>query len=402
MAHLTAQAHQGVIFVPQQPGPAEQTAPGHKKIIRIVAVQIVEPQQHARVMFIDAAHQPPIDQRGHSVAVAHVDDGYALAVAAVHHFLVTQCAQQGACAGIGHRTAGSLMLPILLVKIGITNYKWLSWAYTLNSYGLPLFFWFLALFGARKDRNIFFVVAACFGMCFFSAATLLFNPHILNYSLAAAVFVLLLRNKPINTLDALIVLLLICLQLKTYESVIFLTPLQLLFLLTRLYYDRPDRITKSILYMCLFVGLYVTYYGVASFFSSAFDATKKSAFLPLSLLLQSPNLKLTVCMLLFLFSSSLSGLVFRNARKLKFVNIVMSLLMITACLCFFASHNWGYEKPWLLVDLRIPAGYVLFTVFAALFFDRLVLQSRFLKGLALGKSWPFAVLVFCITVACQG
>ena len=37
---------QGIILMPAQPGPGEKTPPGHKKIVRVITVQIVKPQQH--------------------------------------------------------------------------------------------------------------------------------------------------------------------------------------------------------------------------------------------------------------------------------------------------------------------------------------------------------------------
>jgi hypothetical protein len=138
-----------------------------------------------------------------------------------------------------------------------------------------------------------------------------------------------------------------------------------------------------------------------TFSEDSFNVTKNQAFYPPSLLFQSPSLKLTVCMILFLCSISLAGLVFLSGKILRFVNMSVSTVMVAACLYFFSMSGWGYDSPWLMTTQRIPAGYLLFAVFAVLFFDRQVLKSRLLNALALGRSGVFAVLVFCATVAGQ-
>ena len=46
VANLPAKSHQGIILMPAQPGPGEKAPPGHKKVVRVITVQIIKPQQH--------------------------------------------------------------------------------------------------------------------------------------------------------------------------------------------------------------------------------------------------------------------------------------------------------------------------------------------------------------------
>lgn len=46
VAHLPAKPHQRVILVPSQFSPGKETTPRHKKILWVIAVQVIKPQQH--------------------------------------------------------------------------------------------------------------------------------------------------------------------------------------------------------------------------------------------------------------------------------------------------------------------------------------------------------------------
>jgi hypothetical protein len=93
----------------------------------------------------------------------------------------------------------------------------------------------------------------------------------------------------------------------------------------------------------------------------------------------------------------------KNKRKMfpSIPYIVLSGTMIAACCYFFFQPGWGFDKSDALISTRIVFGYILFSIFAVLFFDKLLLQSRLLHVFSVSKTALLALFCFLALTTVQ-
>ena len=136
------------------------------------------------------------------------------------------------------RASGIFLLtfiPVFFKWLGCESYRMLSWAYTFNSYLLPVLFWFWAIYLLRDEKNKAFIFLVGFLFIFFPNNMHLFNTSHIQISLNAVAAAYLLRNDRFNWASVMGLSLALLLCFRNYEATFIVAPFFVLLIFHRLF-----------------------------------------------------------------------------------------------------------------------------------------------------------------------
>ena len=290
-------------------------------------------------------------------------------------------------------------VPVMIgVRLGVTNLHWLAVLLSLGLFGLPTLLYQLALHRAKQDPVLLAAVLAAIAVVFMTTSFFIVGEYNSAYAIAMLTAVHLATVREMKTGEALGLLVIGVLAMRTYEAMIYLGPLLAAMVFWMLGRCKVRPVVPSVIYLgvalCFLVGMGVsidsvvhpwsqshldeTYVTAKNFwqnmqFDLAFggalivicwglvrphelDRAKPYlwAAIPIGLLALSPLLALTDTLV-------------RPLAKSQYVARSAGGLVIVAMVIFiwaYKSHGGGRLKA--LVVLRTPAAAQRFLVFACL------------------------------------
>jgi hypothetical protein len=117
-------------------------------------------------------------------------------------------------------------IPIMLaMKLGVTDLHVLAILLSLGLFGLPTMLYQFALSRAKQDPVLLAAVLAAIGVVFMTTSFFIVGEYNSAYAIAILVAVQLATTRKLNWPDALVILAISALAIRTYEAMIYLGPL---------------------------------------------------------------------------------------------------------------------------------------------------------------------------------
>ncbi|HTR86762.1 MAG TPA: hypothetical protein VMI56_19935 [Reyranella sp.] len=114
---------------------------------------------------------------------------------------------------------------VIALKLGITDMRWLSRAYSLGLFAVPTVLYQMALTRAKDDTLLLAAVIAAIALAFFTTSTFIVGEYNTGYALAVAAAVWISTCRRWNMLDGSVLTLFGLAALRSYESFLFFGPL---------------------------------------------------------------------------------------------------------------------------------------------------------------------------------
>jgi hypothetical protein len=140
-------------------------------------------------------------------------------------------------------------IPVIVgLKLGISDLHWLSRLLSLGLFALPTIFYTIALARARHDPVLLATVLAAIGLVFFTTSFFIVGEYNSIYAMTIAVAVVVASADRLTWRDGLLLCAIGILALRTYEAVIYLSPIIVPMILWRVWKCRARPILPALLY----------------------------------------------------------------------------------------------------------------------------------------------------------
>ena len=153
-------------------------------------------------------------------------------------------------------------IPIMFaVRLGVTNLHWLAVLLSLGLFSLPTLLYQLALRRAKEDPVLMAVVLAAIGVVFMTTSFFIVGEYNSAYAIAVLTAVHLATVRGLRTQDALGMLAIGVLAIRTYEAMIYLGPLLAVMVLWMLWRQKFRPLVPAVIYVavaaCFLLGMAV-------------------------------------------------------------------------------------------------------------------------------------------------
>ncbi len=153
-------------------------------------------------------------------------------------------------------------IPIMFaVRLGVTNLHWLAILLSLGLFSLPTLIYQLALRRAREDPVLLAVVLAAIGVVFMTTSFFIVGEYNSAYAIAMLTAVHMATVRELKMRDALGMLAIGVLAIRTYEAMIYLGPLLAVMTLWMLWRQKSRPLVASAIYLavavCFLLGMAV-------------------------------------------------------------------------------------------------------------------------------------------------
>jgi hypothetical protein len=153
-------------------------------------------------------------------------------------------------------------IPIMTgVRLGVTDLHWLAILLSLGLFGLPTLLYQMALHRAKQDPVLLAVVLAAIGVVFMTTSFFIVGEYNSAYAIAMLTAVHLATVREMKVRDALGLLAIGVLAIRTYEAMIYLGPLLAAMVLWTLWRHRFRPVLAAAIYLavavCFLLGMMV-------------------------------------------------------------------------------------------------------------------------------------------------
>jgi hypothetical protein len=128
---------------------------------------------------------------------------------------------------------------VLAVRSGIHDTHALTMLYTLGQVAVPAAAYALALAYARRTHLLTAGILVAIAIAYLNAGFVSHGEYVWAYAIATLVFAILLRDEPLRTRDAVVLVACGALALRVYEAFVYFGPLAFALALVRLSTDSP-------------------------------------------------------------------------------------------------------------------------------------------------------------------
>ena len=306
-------------------------------------------------------------------------------------------------------------IPVMIaVRLGYADLHMLAILLSFGLFALPTALYHIALWRAKEDPVLMATVIAAIGVVFMTTSFFIVGEYNSAYAIAILTAVHLVTIRRLKTSDALLMLPIGMLAIRTYEAMIYLGPLLAVMILWTLRRQSPRPILPTLLYLviavCFLLGMAVaidsvvhphsvshleeTYETAKNFWQNMqFDLAFGAAFIvvvwglvkPADLASPRPYLWAGISVALFALSPllALGDTLVRPLAKSQYVARTAGGLVIVAMVVFI----WAYASDALrklkaLAVLRTPAAAGRFLAFALL-----IMLANLPSDLFLTQTW---------------
>ncbi len=153
-------------------------------------------------------------------------------------------------------------IPVMFaIRLNVLDLHWLAILLSLGLFGLPTLIYQLALRRARQDPVLLAVVIAAIGVVFMTTSFFIVGEYNSAYAIALLTAVHLATIQRLQTRDALGMLLIGILAIRTYEALIYLGPLLAAMVLWTLWQQKQRPLLPTLIYLavalCFLLGMAV-------------------------------------------------------------------------------------------------------------------------------------------------
>ena len=141
-------------------------------------------------------------------------------------------------------------IPVILgLKLGVSDLHWLSRLLSLGMFCLPTIFYHAALARARHDPALLATVLVAIGLVFFTTSFFIVGEYNTIYAIVIFVAVTAASADRLTLRDGIVLALTGLVALRTYEAVIYLSPVMVAMLLWRIWTFRARPVLPALLYL---------------------------------------------------------------------------------------------------------------------------------------------------------
>ena len=300
------------------------------------------------------------------------------------------------------------------VKLGITDLHVLAMLLSFGLFGLPTVLFHMGLARAKHDPVLMAVVLAAIGIVFLTTSFFIVGEYNSAYAIGILTAVHLVTIRRLNLLDALFLLAIAVLAVRTYEAMIYLGPLLAIMIGWTLWRHKFRPIVPALIYVVsavfVLLGMAVaidsivhpwsaehldeTYVTAANFWQNMqFDFAFAAALVvvlwgfvrPSDLLQLRPYFWAGICLAILLLSPllALTDTLVRPLAKSQYVARTAGGVVIVAMIAFIWAYGSGVaDRLKVFAVLREPVAHGRFLVFACL-----IVLANLPSDLFLTQTW---------------